>query len=87
MAYVSVVQFDFCNKNHIKRGSMLMARIAGCSPLQKKLYIMWICVWAQKLNGVILSTGGWGIFVYLSKLYSFHFLRDNSNMHDGQRCI
>ena len=30
MAYVSVVQFDFCNKNHMKWGSMLMACIAGC---------------------------------------------------------
>jgi hypothetical protein len=29
MAYVGVVQFDFCN-NHIKRGSVLMACIAGC---------------------------------------------------------
>jgi hypothetical protein len=36
MAYLSVVQFDFCNKSHIKRGSMLVACIAGCPPTPPK---------------------------------------------------
>ena len=45
-----------------------MAYIAGCSP-PPKLYLMWIWVWAQKLDSVICETGQ-GNFCILIKMFT-----------------